>query len=400
MIIAVIFGLLSGMIGELVARVYILGNNFNIPLFGEIDLSQGGSGESSLVIRGAKNVIVQQDTKITDAARAVRSGVVDIFSALATTAPAVLSGTKATGTAEKFMPEDYYHPGNALAQGFIITSDGWIISDFFPSEMEAKPGQPAVAAARAAELALGKYVIITADKKIFSVDAVKRDELSGYSFWHIAAIDLPVRRFMEADEIGAGQLIFAENGEGWVWPATVSGLKDEDGNAGAVRSSDGYEREIILDTEPASEFYGSYLFNLNGDMAGFIGPDGAVLPISGLLPVINNLLKTASVIRPALGVHYIDLSEFIYPKGSAPDIENGALIAKDKSGVSVVKGSAADTAGLEDGDIIVSVDNQNLDADHDLRAIINGRIAGDEIDIVYLRNGERKEVKVKLGEMK
>jgi hypothetical protein len=393
--------LISGMIGELVSRVYILENNFNIPLFGEIDISRTMNGESNLVIRGAKNVIVQQDAKIFDAAQAVRTGIVGIFAKLATTT-SVASATKngAAETSGKFDAGDYYQFDAELAQGFIITSDGWIISDFTPPELQVAAGLSAPAAEKNNSAVMKKYVVIMQDRKIYQVDGIIHDKSSGYSFWHINAIDLPVKRFMEGGEISNGQMIVAENRNGWVWPIAISGIKADNDKAGMVRSSDLYFQEMILESAPADEFRGSCLFNLNGDLAGFIGQDGKARPVDNFMPAINGLLKNKRMGRPELGVNYIDLSEFIQADENGTVAANGALVTKNPAGVAVAKGGAADLACLKEGDIIVTVDNKDIDAGNDLRKIINGYIAGDEISIVYMRKGERKEVKMKLQEIK
>lgn len=75
----------------------------------------------------------------------------------------------------------------------------------------------------------------------------------------------------------------------------------------------------------------------------------------------------------------------------------GALI------VEVTEGSPADQAGLEKGDIIVAVEGQELDEEHDLADRIAEFEPGDEITLRIQRSGGRRveessEVRVELGE--
>jgi len=58
--------------------------------------------------------------------------------------------------------------------------------------------------------------------------------------------------------------------------------------------------------------------------------------------------------------------------------------------------SAAATAGLREGDIIISVDNINIDAAHDLSDVLEKYSAGEGINIIYQRAGAENSVNVTL----
>ncbi len=76
------------------------------------------------------------------------------------------------------------------------------------------------------------------------------------------------------------------------------------------------------------------------------------------------------------------------------DHEKGAEIE------TVQKGSAADKAGLEKGDIITKVGDKKIENPADLSTAIRAQKPNDEVDITYLRDGKQKKAKVKLGESK
>ncbi|MDX8152308.1 trypsin-like peptidase domain-containing protein [Patulibacter brassicae] len=78
---------------------------------------------------------------------------------------------------------------------------------------------------------------------------------------------------------------------------------------------------------------------------------------------------------------------------------------------SVVPGGPAGDAGLRassasdlnrgepgDGDVITRVDGQQINRDHQVSAIVNGKKPGDTIEIEVERNGDRRTVEVRLGE--
>jgi C-terminal processing protease CtpA/Prc len=55
--------------------------------------------------------------------------------------------------------------------------------------------------------------------------------------------------------------------------------------------------------------------------------------------------------------------------------------------------------GLESGDIVVAVDGRDVGTPGDLRDVVQDRHPGDSVKVAYLRNGERREARVELGEM-
>jgi S1-C subfamily serine protease len=65
--------------------------------------------------------------------------------------------------------------------------------------------------------------------------------------------------------------------------------------------------------------------------------------------------------------------------------------------MSVLPGSAAERAGLREGDVVIRLAGTPLASFDDLRAAIRTRAAGDRVDVVYVRNGERFSVSATLG---
>lgn len=79
----------------------------------------------------------------------------------------------------------------------------------------------------------------------------------------------------------------------------------------------------------------------------------------------------------------------------------GVTTEKTVSGakvVDVVKGSAAEKAGLKNDDIVTKIDKQIVTGADGLAKIISDKKPKDEIKIFYKREGKNKDVKVVLGE--
>ena len=60
--------------------------------------------------------------------------------------------------------------------------------------------------------------------------------------------------------------------------------------------------------------------------------------------------------------------------------------------VSVVAGSAAERAGLREGDVLIRVAGAPLMSFNDLRAVLRERRVGERVDVVFVRNGEQRSV--------
>ncbi|HVZ96261.1 MAG TPA: PDZ domain-containing protein [Chitinophagaceae bacterium] len=81
----------------------------------------------------------------------------------------------------------------------------------------------------------------------------------------------------------------------------------------------------------------------------------------------------------------------------------GVLSEKADNGVKiseVVKGSAAEKSGLLKGDIVTKIDDKTITTPDDLMKIVRSYKPGDEIKLYYVREGKKKDVKLKLGETK
>jgi S1-C subfamily serine protease len=131
---------------------------------------------------------------------------------------------------------------------------------------------------------------------------------------------------------------------------------------------------------------GGALVNASGQVIGINSagiPDaqnlGFAIASKTFLPLIEKL-KTAppAAARPRLGVN-ITLSV------------DGVVV----SGVSA--NSGAEAAGIQDGDLIVSIDGKPIATENDLKAAINAHKPGDTIQVTYDRGGQQKTVTATLG---
>src|SRR3989339_146818 len=338
-VLSTIFGLFGGLVGAIATRFYLLEKAFNIPLFSEISLGGYGASGSNLIIRDAKKVIVEQNTKAIEVAESTGNSIVGIFKKIKLQE----EGLKI------FKPQNFYNVHDELGQGFIITSDGWIMTD----------------------------------KK------------TGYSFWHVGVNDLPVRGFVAKDDIHNGKLVIAVNWDGFTWMTTLTGMKTD--SISSVKSSEDLNGEIILEQTVPEDFWSSFLFDFNGNILAVINKDGVARSIYSYMSCVDCLLNNKSLTRPVLGINYIELYKMVEPESDKMfNFREGIMIYKDKTGIAVIPKSPAEKAGLMVGDILISVNGIKINKENTLPYLISRYMVGDKIEIEYTREGKSGKAEVVL----
>ncbi len=140
---------------------------------------------------------------------------------------------------------------------------------------------------------------------------------------------------------------------------------------------------------------GGGLFNDSGKLIGIVNAKssgtsveglGFAIPIDTAKPVIESIIENGYVTgRPQLGVSMVDVTDELSAfQAGVNDL--GVYIAK------VVKGSAADEAGMEVKDRVISVEGKEIQSSSEISKLIDGKSVGDTIEIIVERDG--KEVKL------
>jgi serine protease Do len=190
---------------------------------------------------------------------------------------------------------------------------------------------------------------------------------------------------------------------------SVQASSDNSGNLGSLSSSDTENLDDLFQTDAAINEgnSGGPLVNLNGQVIGIntaiaSGSQniGFAIPINDVKGLINQVLKSGKFARPYLGVRYIPLTADVANEYSL-STQNGAFIAPsaDPTQPSVIAGSPADSAGLQENDIITALDGTPIDQAHSLTSLLDQHQPGDQVSLTVLRNGQTLHVNVTLGSM-
>ncbi len=138
---------------------------------------------------------------------------------------------------------------------------------------------------------------------------------------------------------------------------------------------------------------GGPLLNLRGEVIGVNtamvqgGAEniGFAIPINYAKKDIENVKEYGKIKRAFLGIHYILIREGVQKENDLPVNYGVWVVSGKQGGPSVVIGSAAEKAGLEDQDIILEFDNQKITYDNSLRKIILNYSPNDKVKLKILR---------------
>jgi Do/DeqQ family serine protease len=147
---------------------------------------------------------------------------------------------------------------------------------------------------------------------------------------------------------------------------------------------------------------GGALVNLDGGLVGIntaiasrtgtYNGYGFAIPSNIVTKVVEDLLKYGSVQRGVLGVSIQTINSNL-AKEKNFKFTPGVYVA------AVTEHSAAEKAGIKEGDVIVSVDGTQTDNSPTLQEIIARHRPGDAVSITYLRDGKENQAKVVLENM-
>lgn len=122
---------------------------------------------------------------------------------------------------------------------------------------------------------------------------------------------------------------------------------------------------------------------------------GFAIPIDFAKPLMAEALAGKPLARPYLGVRTVGLPALDVP--NAPALTNGAWVTSDPSGPAISPGSAAEAAGIKEGDVILSLNAIPIDAAHPLDLLLAAHAPGDQLSILISRNGRNLTLTATLG---
>ncbi len=316
--------------------------------------------------------------------------------------------TETTTTENPFMGtpfEEFFgrnHPGMpghgeerrpGLGSGVIVSRDGYILTNNH------------VVTGGDRETVAQRITVELLDKRSFNAKVVGRDPLSDLAVLKIDATGLPALPFGDSDKLRVGEVVVAVGNPFGQLHTVTTGIVSAVGR-GYMGLAE-YEDFVQTDAAINPGNSGGALVNTRGQLVaintaiigsgssfgGNVGSAGVgfAIPSNMARKVMDQLIDGGTVHRALLGV-------LIQPvtKEMAAAINLGAprgvLVGR------VDKGSAADAAGIQRGDVIVSLDGEAVNEVNVLRNRIAMTKPGTQVRIGVWRDGSERTLPVQLGE--
>ncbi len=370
-LLATLAGLTAGIVGDYFFRTHFLSFQ-GYPYFGnEISLFDLNNTRSSLIIRDAKKVVVNQDTKVEETFTSVQPTLVKIFRRNNLIQTGVTANVEEADLA-------YYNLNDPEIVAFTFTSDGWLIATLSDTEL--------------ANFNLADYIAIDSNRRVYDLEEINvpEQDTSNLVFIHLAqASNLPVKSVAQRSDLHLGKSLVIVSDYDRLYLSQISAIK----TPGGLLNSDKVNISLSLSQVPTQAVKSSFIFDLSGNLIALIDANKEIVLAYPYLNYWQNYLIANIKTRPSLDLDYINLSD---TRIEGIDRVKGALIRPAQDRLTLSPTSIAAQAGLQVGDIITWVNNREINDSNDLSSILSTYKANDEISITYIRDGLESVVKLRL----
>lgn len=275
-----------------------------------------------------------------------------------------------------------------VGSGVIYRSDGYIITN-----------DHVIAGADQVNVAF-------ADGTTLRGEVVGEDPRTDIAVVKVDRDNLPAASFSDSDDLLVGQLAVAIGSpsgfESTVTAGVISGLNREippqiTGGVQVPSLVDLIQTDAAI--SPGSS--GGALANRSGEVIGinvaYLPPQTGAVAIGFAIPsttateVADQLIESGEVSSPYIGIGLSDLTPRIAEQFGL-SVESGVLVTE------VGRGTPADEAGLQQGDIVTEIDGERVEDTGDLLGALRDYRPGDTVDLTVVRGGEERAVSVTLAE--
>jgi S1-C subfamily serine protease len=258
--------------------------------------------------------------------------------------------------------------------------------------------------------------VMLSNKKTYSAKVVGSDRVHDLALLQINAPDLQPVTLANSSELAVGQEVYAIGNpfglSGTMTRGIISSIR-------SIKTSDGAPIEDAIQTDAAINpgNSGGPLLNSHGEVIGIntmIASNGAeqssgigfAIPINTAKAVLGDLTRYGRVKRPSLGIVSFPIGPDLAQQMGL-DADYGMLIQN------VIRGGAAERAGLRGGnekayvgnqpimlggDLIIAIDGEQVATPQDIGAIMDKHQAGDSVGVTVLRGHRQLTINVTLGE--
>jgi serine protease Do len=233
--------------------------------------------------------------------------------------------------------------------------------------------------------------VILVDGRAFSANIVGTDKFADLAVLKIDPENLPEAIVGDSDELRVGDWVIAignAQGEGISATSGIISRKGVEITVGA-----GQELRDLIQTDAAINpgNSGGPLVNMKCEVIGITSAKLAAIGVEGMgyaissktaMPIIGELIQKGYVVRPWLGIVVRDVDQFL-KFTERLTVEEGAFVTQ------VGPESPAANAGIQQGDVIVSLGGEKITTSQQLIEVIHSQQVGVEVEITFWRGDSK-----------
>ena len=293
-----------------------------------------------------------------------------------------------------FMYPREIYPMKSSGSGVVISPDGFVMTNHHVIENA------------------DKVTVTLSGGDEYEAEIIGSDETSDLALIKLSGSDFPYAELANSDDLLIGEWVIALGNPFELFSisnkpsASVGIISATNMDFGMQKSGKVLQDMIQTDAAINPGNSGGPLVNAMGQVIGintFIFTDyehfrgsvgiGFAIPINSARRIAEELRMTGEIDRGySTGLIVQSVTRSISRYLDIPFVK-GVII------VEVNQGSPADMTGLEPGDVILSVNGEDVNKPSDIRTVIleNDFRSGDKVTLQIFRNGNYKKIKMKLG---
>lgn len=277
--------------------------------------------------------------------------------------------------------------------GFFVSADGYLLTNrHVVDEQDAQ------------------FFVVMSDGEERSATLIDTDPFQDIAVMRVEGSGFPYVPLGDSDQIKIGQTVIAIGNtlsefRNTVTKGVISGINRRV-TAGSAAATDVIEQAIQTDAAINPGNSGGPLINLRGEVVGIntaVSVQGEAvafaIPINQAKRAVEDVRELGRIVHPWLGVRYTLVKPEVVEGSDAPAELGAMIVAGNQPGQSaVIPGSPADHAGLQDGDVIIQISGTPISKENTLSKIISALRPGNQVEIVFLRDGAKQTVTATLAE--
>lgn len=234
------------------------------------------------------------------------------------------------------------------------------------------------------------------DNREFSARIIGTDKTTDLALIKIDGKNLPAITIGDSNNLKVGEWVLAVGNPFNLNSTVTAGIvsaKARSIGANGIESfiqtdaaiNPGNSGGALVNTEGELVGINAMLVSQTGSFAGY----GFAIPTTIMNKVVSDLKQYGTVQRAMIGVRGIDVNKYFdQMKADGKEVDLGTMEGAYID--SVEDGSAGAEAGLQKGDVIITIDGKKIKKMAELQEYLANKRPGDKVTVTYLRNKKSK----------